>query len=614
MNMKQKLLYTLAILFATLQTFAQTYTYDSNNRLTKVVYDDGTTVTYTFDALGNRLSKKVTSSATATYSISANVTPSGSGTVTGAGNYYSGLSVELNAIANAGYKFSKWSDGVTTNPRTITVTGNQTYTAQFVELQSSIVGDITADGIVNVQDLNALVNAYLANAQATEMTDIDKDTRLSITDITSLISMINSGSSNNNNNGHQFVDLGLPSGTLWATCNVGASTPEELGDFYAWGETETKADYSWSTYKWCNGDKCSVSNPTLTKYCDRGGYGLMDGKVSLELEDDVAHVKWGGDWHIPTQVEFQELMDNCTIEWIKIADKQHAYKFTSANGNSILMPASGEWSNTNFYNDDFNYWSADLANNKSNNIWVVNYLSNNSIEFSGSGRYRGFAVRPVLSEYTPKVHQIQAPTSHNGHELVDLGLPSGTLWAKCNLGASTPESYGCYYAWGETAGSCEGKTSFSNSTYKYYNGSNYTKYIDGGVIDLEPNDDAAKTYWGGEWRMPTYSEITELINTKYTTTEWTTENGVYGQRITSIVKGFEGKSIFLPAAGRYRPTLKDEGTRGDYWGSKLYTDDDGYSDYACFMTVNSSRVSKGSNTRSYGCSIRPVVSLDAINK
>jgi len=130
--MKHRLLYTLALLFATLQTFAQTYTYDSNNRLTKVVYDDGTTVIYSFDALGNRLSKKVTSSTTETYTISATVTPSGSGTVTGTGNYFSGLSVELNAIANAGYKFLKWSDGVTTNPRTITVTGDQTYTAQFV--------------------------------------------------------------------------------------------------------------------------------------------------------------------------------------------------------------------------------------------------------------------------------------------------------------------------------------------------------------------------------------------------------------------------------------------------------------------------------------------------
>lgn len=610
--MKHRLLYILAFLFATLQTFAQTYTYDNLNRLTKVVYDNGATVSYTYDVLGNRTSKKVTGVTSQTFTVTVAVTPEGSGTVTGGGTYAKGSNVELNAIANAGFEFVKWSDGETANPRTVIVNSDLSFTAQFKNVQSTMAGDITGDGKVNVQDLNALVDAYLANAQVTNVTDLDNDSQLTIADITKLISMIYSEPCAYDNNGHAYVDLGLPSGTLWATCNVGATTPEESGDFYAWGEIDTKEGYSWSTYKWCDGDKCDLSNQTLTKYCDRGGYGKMDGKMSLEPEDDVAHVKWGGDWHIPTQAEFQELIDNCTVEWIEISDGQHAFKITGANGKSILMPAAGEWSNTDFYSDEFNYWSAELASNRSKLAWTIEYLTKKSLKLSSTGRYKGFAVRPVLSEYKPIVHDIEAPSSYNGHDLVDLGLPSGTLWAKCNLGASSPEDYGCYYAWGESTGSCEGKTSFSNSTYKYYNGSSYTKYTCDGVIDLEPGDDAAKTSWEGEWRMPTYSEISELINTNYTTTEWTTENGVYGQRITSIVKGFEGKSIFLPAAGRYRPTLKDVGARGDYWASQLYIDGSDYSDYACFMTVNSSRVSKGSNTRYYGCSIRPVVSLSAI--
>ena len=291
--MKHRIIYTLALLFASLQTFAQTYTYDSNNRLTKVVYDNGTTITYTFDALGNRTSKKVTGSTAITYTISATVTPTGSGYVTGTGKYNSGVTVELNAIANAGYKFSKWSDGYTNNPRTITVTGNQSYTAQFEQSENtSIAGDITNDGKVNTQDLNALINAYLANTNVTQITDLDNDSQLSIADITYLISMIYSGSNNNKeSNGHQYVDLGLPSGTLWATCNVGANKPEEPGDLYAWGEIETKDVYSWETYKWCDGTECKVTNKTLTKYCDRGGYGILDGKISLDPEDDVAHVK-----------------------------------------------------------------------------------------------------------------------------------------------------------------------------------------------------------------------------------------------------------------------------------------------------------------------------------
>ena len=618
--MKNIRLFILALLFASIQTFAQTYTYDSNNRLTKVVYDNGTTITYTFDALGNRTSKKVTGSTAITYTISATVTPTGSGYVTGTGKYNSGVTVELNAIANAGYKFSKWSDGYTNNPRTITVTGNQSYTAQFEQSENtSIAGDITNDGKVNTQDLNALINAYLANTNVTQITDLDNDSQLSIADITYLISMIYSGSNNNKeSNGHQYVDLGLPSGTLWATCNVGANKPEEPGDLYAWGEIETKDVYSWETYKWCDGTECKVTNKTLTKYCDRGGYGILDGKISLDPEDDVAHVKWGGKWHIPTSAELHELVDNCTKKWIKLTEELHAYEFTGPNGNSIILPAAGEFSQEKLRTDDFNYWSSELhmhdlpANNHATHAIAIEY----GIDFVGLYRYKGYAVRPVLSDYTPIVHQIEAPTSYKGHEMVDLGLPSGTLWAKCNLGASSPEGYGCYYAWGEATGSCEGKSSYKNAEYKWYNGSTYTKYTYDGVYQLEDGDDAAKVSWGGEWRMPTYSEISELVDTRYTQSEWTAVNGVYGQRITSIVKGFEGRSVFFPAAGRYSPTLKYEGERGDYWGSELVVDADNNSssDYARFMTVNSSRASKGSSSRSYGCSIRPVVSLNAISK
>ena len=84
-------------------------------------------------------------------------------------------------------------------------------------------------------------------------------------------------------NGHEWVDLGLPSGTKWATCNVGATKPEEYGNYYAWGETETKTTYNWSTYKWCNG-----SAETQTKYCTNSDYGTVDNKTVLDLEDDAA--------------------------------------------------------------------------------------------------------------------------------------------------------------------------------------------------------------------------------------------------------------------------------------------------------------------------------------
>ena len=135
--------------------FAQstnTYEYDANNRLTKVTYGNGVTVAYSYDALGNRTSKKVTVSATK-YTVTTSVSPANAGTVTGGGSYYKDSSIELKAVANSGYKFSKWSDGNTDNPRTITVTGNKTYTAQFVN-SSSGTEDTDISQYANVLYIN----------------------------------------------------------------------------------------------------------------------------------------------------------------------------------------------------------------------------------------------------------------------------------------------------------------------------------------------------------------------------------------------------------------------------------------------------------------------------
>lgn len=619
--MKQRVLYTLSLLFATLQTFAQTYTYDNLNRLTKVVYKNGTTVAYTYDALGNRLTKKVTGASTTKYTLTTTVTPAGSGSVTGGGTYGRGTMVELNAIPNAGYDFQKWSDGVTDNPRSVTVTKNMTYKAQFVENATvpDLLGDIVTDGKVNNLDLSALVDAYLNSTNVTLSTDLDEDGSLSIADITKLVDIVNEGRGDLKSNGHEFVDLGLPSGALWATCNVGASAPEEDGDFFAWGETETKDVYSWETYKWCNGTTCSATEQTLTKYCDRGGYGVIDGKLTLEPEDDAARAKWGGDWHMPTKEEMQELIDYCSVERFKLSDGKKAFKFTGRNGNYIILPCSGHKKNDTYIDDDLYYWTLTLhmneipSNNHGTHADVVEYYYNSSelvVELVGISRFRGCPVRPVLSKYKPITHKITgAPASYLNHDLVDLGLPSGSLWATHNLGSTKPEGMGCYYAWGETTGSCEGKTNFDTSTLT----TNMNDYVEPGD-QLEPGNDAAKQKWGGEWRMPTSRDFRELVNDTYTTWEWTTVNGVNGYRVTSKVIGFEGNNIFLPAAGRYQRTnLKNVGERGYYWSSTLYSGpDSSHNATQLYMTTSSKSVS--GNLPYYGLTIRPVVSLDAINE
>ena len=113
---------------------------------------------------------------------------------------------------------------------------------------------------------------------------------------------------------HEYVDLGLPSGTLWATCNIGANSPEEYGSYYAWGETTPKSDYTWSAYKWCNG-----TETTLTKYCCNSSYGnngFTDTLIELELIDDAAYVNWGTKWCMPNKYQWDELFNKCDWTWI----------------------------------------------------------------------------------------------------------------------------------------------------------------------------------------------------------------------------------------------------------------------------------------------------------
>ena len=145
---------------------------------------------------------------------------------------------------------------------------------------------------------------------------------------------------------HDYVDLGLPSGTLWATTNVGAINPADYGDYFAWGETQPKSDYSWSTYKWCKG-----SENTLTKYCDQRTYGyngFTDGLTRLLSEDDAATANWSSEWQMPSKEQFQELInsDYTTREWTAKTGKEgflnYGYLITSKlNGNSIFIPAAG---------------------------------------------------------------------------------------------------------------------------------------------------------------------------------------------------------------------------------------------------------------------------------
>ncbi len=191
---------------------------------------------------------------------------------------------------------------------------------------------------------------------------------------------------------HKAVDLGLS--VKWATCNVGASSPEEYGGYYAWGETEEKEYYDWSTYKYCY---IYDAHEIMTKYCTSGSfYGPADKKTVLDHEDDVAHVKWGGSWRMPTYEEIGELLNNCSWTWT-VQNGVNGYLVTSkSNGNSIFLPAAGyRWGeNVNFSGSYGYYWPASLHEGNGREACRLVFYSGGRYQ-SGNGRCGGLSVRPV---------------------------------------------------------------------------------------------------------------------------------------------------------------------------------------------------------------------------
>ncbi len=451
-----------------------------------------------------------------------------------------------------------------------------------------------------------------------------------------------------------IIDLGLQSGLKWASFNVGATVPEESGNYYAWGETREKDLFCWSTYEWCNG----TSN-TMTKYCVNPEHDFFDNKTILEAENDAAYLQWGPDWRMPRWREIEELVENCTWVWTAL-NGVNGYKVTGPNGNSIFLPYAGYSLNGVIadMNDKGFYWSASLNGSREDYANSLDMYGNYFFKPVGSNRSYGYTIRPVSGEYKLKVSVLSAGNGnvnikgisdksayikyesnvavsavaedkykfyawYNGDVLiskeseftfslndrmelvakfvvegVDLGLPSGIEWAPWNVGATAPEEYGGYYAWGET----EEKDKYDWGTYKWCdfmdNTPIFDKYIDEHQNTLAPEDDVAHVKWGGDWRMPTNEEQKELF--EKCTWEWTSFNDVNGYQVT----GPNGNSIFLPAAGFIDGEIaSDQGTLGGYWSSSLKSDN---SSNASYFSLLQDTIVKSDYKRSRGFSVRPV--------
>ncbi|MBO7415758.1 MAG: hypothetical protein J6U22_04190 [Bacteroidaceae bacterium] len=425
---------------------------------------------------------------------------------------------------------------------------------------------------------------------------------------------------------YEFVDLGLS--VNWATFNVGASKPEESGDYFAWGETEPyyeegyvqsaspvwksgkSAGYAWASYRYCKG-----TDNTLTKYNSdsRYGYnGYTDNKTVLDNDDDVVQLMWGGDWRMPSKAEQDELRKMCTWTWTT-QNGVIGYLVTSNvsgyTDRSIFIPAAGYFDDTSLtgVNAIGCYWSNTMYQDITNYACVLSFDSYYCYQDYVHYRCVGLPVRAVC----PK-KKAAAPTPTP--EYVDLGL--SVKWATFNVGATAPEEYGDYYAWGET----ETKANYFWSTYKWCEGSSVsmTKYCNkssfgnNGFTDtkttLDPEDDVAHVKWGGNWRMPTEAELDELLNS-CTWTWYSSGNtefgGVAGYKVISKKSGYTGRFIFLPAAGyRDETSLYGAGSNGDFWSGSLGT---GYPDGAWGLDFDSDGCLMDFSSRVNGRSVRPVL-------
>jgi len=191
---------------------------------------------------------------------------------------------------------------------------------------------------------------------------------------------------------NDWVDLGLPSGLLWATRNVGATSPEDYGDYFAWGETTPKNIYNWSTYRYCNGN-----GNELTKYCSYSDYGYdgyTDNLTILQPGDDAATANYGG--RTPTKDDWQELMNNTTGSPMTV-NGVNGLCFTSSNGNSIFLPSAGfHWDDSLSYADSYGYyWSSSFNTGSPNFAWYFYFDSLNHGMNNYGYRIHGRTVRAV---------------------------------------------------------------------------------------------------------------------------------------------------------------------------------------------------------------------------
>jgi len=273
--------------------------------------------------------------------------------------------------------------------------------------------------------------------------DVNGDNNVDVADIATIIAIMASGGTTGGGTAPGSavaVDMGLPSGTMWANMNVGAENPEDYGLFFAWGETtgygtDTSDGHSfdWASYKWCAGNQFDI-----VKYCTTHEYGIKDDKTELELNDDAAHVNWGGDWRMPTHEEMQELIDYTDIEANTLNGVEGVKLTSKVNGNSIFLPLAGYREDGKLlYNGSKGYyWTSTLLEDSPK--YAFSLLTHRSIaDCYGYYRTNGQSVRPVVSKTCTTLDVLTG-------DATKVGGSSATLFGSIDFPTDIYNIYGTY--------------------------------------------------------------------------------------------------------------------------------------------------------------------------
>lgn len=402
----------------------------------------------------------------------------------------------------------------------------------------------------------------------------------------------------NKPNGIGSVDLGLPSGLLINSMNVGATKIAEMGDFYAWGEKAKKSEYNWANYEFntTNTENIALNKYVLYRNRSHGKDGnWYDGKGALEAVDDYISVITNGSQRMPTADEITEFVNNVTVEPVKL-NNTNMYKCTSKiNGKSVYFPYAGDKNGTTGSNAYASIWTKSAASS---------YQQAYDLHIDNNGTT--FGLETTLRRYGRNLRGVEPKDKH---EYVDMGAAG--KWATTNVGASVPEDFGNHYAWAEIAT----KTNYEWSTYKWGSSSSaLTKYTTVSSV-MANEDDAAVAEWGSDWVIPTEAQFQALIEA----CTWT--KNMEGSEAYSGVEGWIGslktnvaKTIFFPCAGYksgtyFYPYLSGMGGGhliGEYWTRNLKYVNSGT---AVYIEPNPTTITAPqikSETRERGLTIRPI--------